>query len=82
MAMKVPVVTSPLANQAIEAIDGKQILISNDAKEFAQHALSLLNHSDVYNKLSNNGLEFVLQKFCWKTLNSELENLIISPIYS
>lgn len=82
MAMKVPVVTSPLANQAIEAIDGKQILISNDAKEFAQHALSLLHNSDIYNKLSNNGLEFVLQKFCWKTLNSKLENLIISPIHS
>ncbi|HSV87822.1 MAG TPA: hypothetical protein VLH61_04210, partial [Bacteroidales bacterium] len=68
-----------LANQAIMAKHGEQILIACSPLEYAKHILSLLNKDTLYNHLSINGLNFVRNNFQWSVPCMKLERIIISP---
>jgi sugar transferase (PEP-CTERM/EpsH1 system associated) len=79
MAMKLPVVTSPLANQALWAKPGIELLIGNNPSHYAQQILSLLNDSNFSNKLSSNGLKFIIEQFQWSIICQRLEKIITTP---
>jgi len=81
MAMKVPVVASHFANQAIRAIHGEQILTAGTPLEFAQQILSLLENEALYNHLSINGLNFVRNHFQWSIPCMKLEKIITTPAF-
>lgn len=76
MAMKLPCITSPLANNALGAREGNEILIGKNAGTYAQHILSLLSDSDFRIQLGNKGYKFVLQHFNWESTTAELEKVI------
>ncbi len=76
MAMKLPCVTSPLANQALGATDGKDVLIGSDAAEYAKHVLSLLKNKDLSVRLGENGHGFVKQHFNWERTTEILQKVI------
>lgn len=79
MAMKLPVVTSQLANQALRAKPGIELLIGNNPSEYAQQILTLLNDHEFYNKLSSKGLEFIIEHFQWSSICHRLEKIITAP---
>ena len=78
MAMKLPCITSPLANNALGAIPNEHILIGNNEKEYSQHIINLLENKNLYEKIAENGYQFVTKNYTWEGSAAILENLIIS----
>lgn len=78
MAMKIPSITSPLANKALEAKPNFEILIGNDAEEYAKHIINLLENKEIYNKIAQNGYDFVSAKYNWKNSIKLLEQAMLN----
>jgi len=76
MAMGLPVVTTPLANNALKAEAGKEILIAENAEGFKKHISNLLEDEQLYNSISQAGKEYVKSKFSWQQSVAKLEKLL------
>jgi sugar transferase (PEP-CTERM/EpsH1 system associated) len=76
MAMKIPSITSPLANFALEAKNGEEILVGNSPREYADHIIQLLDNPDLMKTIANNGYSFVHKNYNWDAATKKLENLI------
>ena len=76
MAMKIPSVTSPLANFALEAINGKEILIGDSPHEYANLIMQLLDDEVLANNIAENGYLFVHRNYDWDAATEKLEKLI------
>jgi sugar transferase (PEP-CTERM/EpsH1 system associated) len=75
MAMNVPCITSPLANQALKAKDGEEILIANNAEQYADCVLRLLDDESLSRKIANAGKEYVYNQYSWKTNCDRLSDI-------
>lgn len=80
MAMKLPCLTSGLANQPIGASEGEAVLIGRNAAEYAQHILSLLRDTELAQKIGINGYHFVCQNFNWESTTTILRDAINSQV--
>lgn len=78
MAMKIPSITSPLANFALEAKNGEEILVGNSPREYADYIIQLLDNTDLMDTIANNGYSFVHSNYNWDAATKKLENLISS----
>jgi glycosyltransferase involved in cell wall biosynthesis len=76
MAMKLPCVTSPLANKALGATMKKEILVGDSPETYARHALSLLRDEKHLNTIANAGYRFVTHTFSWEANTKKLIDLI------
>ncbi len=76
MAMKIPSITSPLANQALEAEPDKEILVGNSPEEFADYIIKLLDDKKRSEKLADNGFSFVQNNYNWESATGKLEKII------
>ena len=79
MAMKIPCITSGLANKALEAIPEKEILVGNSPEEFADHIFRLLEDDQLSKNLSENAYKLVHSKYNWDGATKKLEQLIMYP---
>ena len=79
MAMKVPCITSPLANQALQAKPGEEILVAETPADYAEAVLSLLNDSAFAQRIGENGNRFVMRNYNWEKETLKIESLIINP---
>jgi sugar transferase (PEP-CTERM/EpsH1 system associated) len=68
MAMGVPVVTSSMGVQALEASIGKDILVSDKPEEFAQKVISLLKDRERRQSIAQNSRKLVEEKYGWSTI--------------
>ncbi|MCK5845914.1 MAG: glycosyltransferase [Bacteroidales bacterium] len=77
MAMNMPCVTTKLANNALNAENGNQILVSDDnnAKQFANHILRLMEDKKLVESIKHNGYTFVKNNYDWKSAVDKLEKL-------
>ncbi|MCF8367778.1 MAG: glycosyltransferase [Bacteroidales bacterium] len=78
MAMKIPCITSELANQALKAKHGEEILVGNTPEEYAQFIVSLLEDELYSDKLAGKGHTFVHSNFNWTAATNVLESLILN----
>ncbi|MFT5600979.1 MAG: sugar transferase (PEP-CTERM/EpsH1 system associated) [Flavobacteriales bacterium] len=78
MAMELPCVTSQLANKALGAKEGQQILISKNEKEYVDHITQLLSSDDVRKELGVAGRCYVKENFSWKHSSDQLSQIIES----
>lgn len=76
MSMKIPSITTPLANDALQAVDGESILIGNDAQSLAQHILNLLSDQLLYDRISKSGFAFVRSNYSWEEATEKLNSII------
>ncbi len=76
MAMKIPCVTTPLANAALKAREKEEILTGSSAKELADALLFLLENREEGQKLSEKAFAFVKQNYRWKEATAPFEKLI------
>jgi len=76
MAMQIPCITTPLANDALQAMEGEQILIGNSAEELAECVLKLLENQELYSKLAVNGQQLVKKHFSWEEYTEQLHRII------
>ena len=76
MAMQIPCITSPLANQALLAKDNEEILIAEKAETYARHILFLLDNPEKADKIAKAGYDYVLKNFSWEAETEKIEKLI------
>ncbi len=76
MAMGRPSITTPLANNALNAVHNETILIASNATEFAEAIRTLLTDQELYDRLAENGKTFVLKTFSWPHAVEKLVQLM------
>jgi len=76
MSMKTPSITTPLANDALQAKDGTEILIGANASELANQIIELLNNKNLYNNIAQNGYDFVHNNHSWEKATEKLNTII------
>ncbi|MEI6817541.1 MAG: glycosyltransferase [Bacteroidota bacterium] len=76
MAMKMPVVTSVLANNALHARPGKEILVANTPEEYAVHIITLLNEKSKAEAIAENGYRFIQSNYTWVAMDELLNKII------
>lgn len=77
MAMKIPCVTSTLANNALGAIPGEQIMVADQPEQYAQFIVQLLNDQALLDRIAENGYQYVMNNFNWKQTTLLLEKLFL-----
>lgn len=78
MAMKLPCITSSLANNALGAEHNKSVLIGESPQDYANHIADLLKNEELYNLISEEGFNFVKENYTWEGSTKILEKLITS----
>jgi len=78
MAMKLPCVTSQLANNALGAKHQNSILIGNEPEEYYEHIISLLENKNLYNNIATSGYDIVKKNYTWEGTTKKLNELIIN----
>ena len=77
MAMKIPCVTSTLANNALGAIPGEQIMVADQPEQYAQFIVQLLNDQALLDRIAENGYQYVMNNFNWEQTTLLLEKLFL-----
>ncbi len=72
MAMKMPCVTSKLANNALNATPNEEILIGNSKEEYAELIIQLINNSKLSEDLGQRGQIYVRNNFNWESSTKKL----------
>jgi len=78
MAMKIPSITSTLANNALCAKDGKEILVGDTPVDYAKLINKLLDDQDFANKIAEAGYQFVIDNYNWESATAVLEEVMKS----
>ncbi len=76
MAMKIPCVTTPLANAALKATDKEAILTGNNAEELATALLFLLENKKDRQKMAERAFAFVERNYHWQQATAPMVQLI------
>lgn len=66
MAMKLPCITSSLANASLGATPNVEVLIGDSANEIVNHIISLLNDEQKARQIALNGFMFVHNRYSWE----------------
>lgn len=77
MAMRIPCITSPLANNAVGAVPGTSILLGEKPEDYALHILRLLEDTALRERIAEEGFRFVKAHFDWDTAARSLHALIL-----
>jgi polysaccharide biosynthesis protein PslH len=80
MAMKIPCITSDLANNALEAKPEEEILIGTDTADFADKAIELIRNEKFRVDLAEKAYKFVINKYNWERSTAILEKLITETV--
>jgi len=63
MALGIPVVCTSIGNEGINAVNGKQIIIAKNAKDFAYKLIQIINSETLLKEIGKNGKNFVYKTF-------------------
>ena len=77
MSMKIPCITTELANKSLNATK-KEIMIAKNEEEFAEICVELFNNKEKTLNLIENGYKFVKSKYDWKKSTSKIIKLLKS----
>lgn len=80
MSMKIPCVTTSLANSSLHAKEDKEILIGNSSDELAAIIIYLLTEPGKAAKIAQNGYDFVHRIYNWDAATMIMENAMKSAI--
>ncbi len=76
MSMKKPCITSDLANAALKAKPGHEILIGNEPEQYANHIVRLMEDDQFAANIAEAGHRYVLQHYDWNSATEILADLI------
>lgn len=80
MAMRLPCVTTSLANDSLGAVHGESILVGNTPQEFADQIVTLLSNPDQLSAIAAAGYDYVHQNYSWTTFVDKLENVLSNVV--
>ncbi|HPE99490.1 MAG TPA: glycosyltransferase [Bacteroidales bacterium] len=78
MAMQRPCITTDLANNALGARHGDEILVAESLDEWIEMIVALLKNKDERNRIAINGRNFVIDKYSWPAQIKKLHQIIES----
>lgn len=73
MAHGLPVVTTTIGNEGIEAVDGRDVLIADTAEEFVQAILHLLKTPDKRKEIGSKGREYIVKHYNIESVLEKIE---------
>ena len=76
MALNLPCITSPLANNAIGATDGENIFIASSPHQYAEKIITLLQDPVLARSIAEKGNEFVKKNYTWQKSILDLEKIL------
>lgn len=76
MAMGLPIVTTSIGAENINATDGVDWLIADDNEKFAQNVVRLLCDDKTRVEIGKNGSEFIGNNFTWDIAKIQFEELL------
>ena len=76
MAMQLPCVTTTLANNALMAADGREIVVADTPQAMAQAILGMLDNPDKAAALASAGNAFVRDNYSWEAAVDKLQQVL------
>lgn len=73
MSMRLPCITTTLANNPLGAEIDKEILVGNNEHELANHIITLLTNKEKANTLAQSGYDFVRRVYDWSEATKIME---------
>ena len=70
MAMGIPIVTTPIGAENINAVNGYDWLIGDTDQMFVDCTVRLLNNSELREQIGRNGQCFIEKNFTWESTRS------------
>lgn len=80
MAMGMPMVITPVANEGIQAVDGENILIADSPRVFAEYTIDLLCDPARRSNIGRNARDFIARNWSWEKHFADLEQMLISLV--
>jgi glycosyltransferase involved in cell wall biosynthesis len=78
---KKAILTTPLANEGIDAVHGRDLLLCNTAEEFQREANRLLQSPTERSRLGEAGHQWVTARFLWEPILRDFEGVLTgSPL--
>lgn len=77
LAMKKAVVSTSIGCEGIDIEPDRDLIVSDDPRDFARQVIMLSKNKDFRRKLGENGRTLILQKYDWKAIVGKLESLYI-----
>ena len=78
MSMRLPAITSPLANASLGAKPDDEILIGSNAQEMAQNIITLLTDTEKAEQIAQAGFDFTNRVYDWGKATERLEEAMKS----
>lgn len=75
MAMGVPVVTTGIGAENINAVAGKDWIVEDDNQLFADAVVEIMKNKDLHDQLMTNGYLYVKNNFTWKVAEEKMKEL-------
>jgi len=80
MAMGVPVVTTSMGFEALEADAGKDIIVADGAKKFADEVIKLLKDKERRQNVAQSARKLVEQKYGWSSVVKRVDDIYESVL--
>ena len=80
MSMRLPAITSPLANASLGAKPNEEILIGSNAEEMAQNILTLLTNMQKAEQIAQAGFDFTNRVYDWGKATEKLEAAMVTLV--
>lgn len=77
MATKLPVVSTPLGIDGIDARDKKEVLVSESAEDLAKQTIKILKNPQLGNKIAASAFLLIKKKYNWKLIASNLDRIYV-----
>ena len=82
MAMEVPIVSTTLGAEGIEVVDGRDVLIADDAAAFAAAVVRLLDDPELGTRLGASARRLAVDRYSWSAAALCLEDFLHEIIES
>lgn len=76
MSLGLPLVTTSIGAENIDAKNESDWFVADDNEEFAEKVCLLLEHKNLRRKIGNNGCKFINDNFTWNVARNQFELLL------
>lgn len=77
MAMGLPMVATPIANEGIHAAEGRDLLVAQSPRAFANSVIQLLQDPEHRQRIGQAAREFIIQNWTWEKHFADFEQMLV-----
>lgn len=80
MACGIPVITTKLGIEGIDATDGKEVLVAETEEDLASLVFEIIFNDNAYEKLTKSARKLIEEKYTWSAIVKKLERVYQSAL--